>query len=86
MSQRVTEYLVEHRALAARHKAKWRAVGKRRQIRRFWTANPPARQIENWHGVVLFPGNHGVFGFDPELWRAVVGPLSIWETRREFDH
>jgi hypothetical protein len=64
--------------VAARHNAKWRAVEKRRQNRRFSGLPPTARQIENWQPVVYFSGNNAVFGFDPALWRAVVGRSFPW--------
>jgi hypothetical protein len=60
----------------ARHNSKWRAVEKRRQIRRFWAGTPTARQIENWQPVVYFPGNNPTFAIFEELWRAVVRRLS----------
>src|SRR5262245_13690710 len=66
-----------------RYGALWKNDGKRGVFR---AATPPARQIENWRGVVFFAGNHAVFGFDPALWRAGVGPLTIREVRRKFDH
>jgi hypothetical protein len=51
-----------------RNGALWKKDGKRGD---FGLPTPPARQIENWHGVVFFPGNHAVFGLGPALARAI---------------
>src|SRR5262249_481993 len=58
----------------ARHSQNWHPVPDRRGKRQFLEPAPPARQIENWQGVVFLSGNDAVFGLDPALWRAVASP------------